>query len=257
MAGNPSLWGMTFRPLMGGLVASVWLACQAPSAPTTMTLDRLHPSLAQTVESMADDTVDIAQARQSELNDVALWVANMLADSGHVDLTFICTHNSRRSHLAQVWAQVGAEVSGLQGVRTFSGGTEATACNPRTVAAMRRAGFQVAVQDTVHGATNPTYDVSMGKDVPGMACFSKTYTDEANPQQGFGAVMTCSSADRECPLVHGAAARFATPYVDPKVSDGTDEEAATYDARCRQIGTEMLYLMGEVKRRIGSKGTKG
>ena len=181
----------------------------------------------------------------------------MLVDSGHVDLTFICTHNSRRSHLAQVWAQVGAEVSGLQGVRTFSGGTEATACNPRTVAAMRRAGFQVAVQDTVHGATNPTYDVSMGKDVPGMACFSKTYTDEANPQQGFGAVMTCSSADRGCPLVHGAAARFATPYVDPKVSDGTDEEAATYDARCRQIGTEMLYLMGEVKRRIGSKGTKG
>ena len=90
-----------------------------------------------------------------------------------------------------------------------------------------------------------------------MACFSKTYTDEANPQQGFGAVMTCSSADRGCPLVHGAVARFATPYVDPKVSDGTDEEAATYDARCRQIGTEMLYLMGEVKRRIGSKGTKG
>ena len=248
---------MTFRPLMGGLVASMWLACQAPSAPTTMTLDRLHPSLAQTVESMADDTVDIAQVRQSELNEVALWVADMLIDSGHVNLTFICTHNSRRSHLAQVWAQVGAEVAGVPGVRTFSGGTEATACNPRTVAAMRRAGFQVAVQDTVRGASNPTYGVSMGKDVAGMVCFSKTYTDGANPQQGFGAVMTCSGADRGCPLVHGAAARFATPYVDPKVSDGTDEEAATYDARCRQIGTEMLYLMGEVKRRIGSKGTKG
>ena len=238
-------------------MASMWLACQAPSAPTTMTLDRLHPSLAQTVESMADDTVDIAQVRQSQLNDVAQWVADMLVDSGHVDLTFICTHNSRRSHLAQVWAQVGAEVAGVPGVRTFSGGTEATACNPRTIAAMRRAGFQVAVQDTVRGASNPTYGVSMGNDLPGMACFSKTYTDEANPQQGFGAVMTCSSADRGCPLVHGAAARFATPYVDPKVSDGTDEEAATYDARCRQIGTEMLYLMGEVKRRIGSKGTKG
>ena len=82
---------MTFRPLMGGLVASVWLACQAPFAQKTMTLDHLHPSLAQTVESMADDTVDIAQARQSELNDVALWVADMLVDSGHVDLTFICT----------------------------------------------------------------------------------------------------------------------------------------------------------------------
>ena len=257
MFGNPSLWDMIFRTLLGGLVACMWFACQSPSTQTTLTLNRLHPSLAQTVEAMADDTVDIAQARQSELNEVTLWVADMLVDSGQVDLTFICTHNSRRSHLAQVWAQVGAEVSGLHGVRTFSGGTEATACNPRTVAAMRRAGFQVAVQDTVQGASNPTYNVSMGKDVAGMACFSKTYADEANPQQGFGAVMTCSSADRGCPLVHGAAARFATPYVDPKVSDGTDEEAATYDARCRQIGTEMLYLMAEVKRRIGSTETKG
>ena len=199
---------------------------------------------------------ELSPERLEELDAMAAWVADQPLETP-TELTFICTHNSRRSHLAQVWAQVGAEVSGLQGVRTFSGGTEATACNPRTVAAMRRAGFQVAVLDTVYGANNPTYDISMGKDVPGMACFSKTYTDEANPQQGFGAVMTCSSADRGCPLVHGSAARFATPYVDPKVSDGTDEEAATYDARCRQIGTEMLYLMGEVKRRIGSKGTKG
>ena len=118
MVGNPSLWDMTFRPLLGGLVASVWLACQAPSAPTTMTLDHLHPSLAQTVESMAYDTVDIAQARQSELNDVALWVADMLADSGQVDLTFICTHNSRRSHLAQ---------SGFSIVSSC--GTRGRACN--------------------------------------------------------------------------------------------------------------------------------
>lgn len=257
MVGKPSLWDMICRTLLGGLVACMWFACQPPSVPTTMTFDHLHPQLAQTATSMAADTVDIDRTRQSELNDLAGWVAEMLVDSGQIDLTFICTHNSRRSHLAQVWAQVGAEASGLQGVRTFSGGTEATACNPRTVAAMRRAGFQVAVQDTVHGAANPTYDVSMGQDVPGMACFSKKYTNEVNPQNGFGAVMTCSSADRGCPSVHGASARFATPYVDPKVSDGTDEEVATYDARCRQIGTEMLYLMAEVKRRIGSTETKG
>ena len=47
----------------------------------------------------------------------------------------------------------------------------------------------------------------------------KTYGDDANPDSGFAAVMTCSSADKGCPIVYGAAARFATPYVDPKVSD--------------------------------------
>ncbi len=83
-----------------------------------------------------------------------------------------------------------------------------------------------------------------------MACFSKKYGDEPNPREGFGAVMTCSSADRGCPIVYGADARFAIPYVDPKVSDGTDAEAATYDARLEQIGTEMLYLMGQVAARV-------
>ena len=83
-----------------------------------------------------------------------------------------------------------------------------------------------------------------------LSCFSKKYGDESNPSEGFGAVMTCSSADRGCPLVYGADARFAIPYVDPKVSDGTDAEAATYDARLEQIGTEMLYLMGQVAARV-------
>jgi hypothetical protein len=98
----------------------------------------------------------------------------------------------------------------------------------------------------LHGATNPTYEVTAGPSLEPMRCFSKVYGDDFNPSDGFGAVMTCSSADRGCPLVYGSAARFSTPYVDPKVSDGTAAEDSTYNARLRQIGTEMLYVMGQV-----------
>ena len=38
------------------------------------------------------------------------------------------------------------------------------------------------------------------------------------------------------------------PFVDPKVSDGTPEEAATYDERCAQIAREMLWVMTEASR---------
>ena len=231
-----------------GLLLGLWMwaACQTPNTPPDM--GALNSPLAMLASELMADTTSIDQARQSELNELAKWTAKSLAERGSADLVFICTHNSRRSHLSQVWAQVGADVAGVKGIRTFSGGTEATACNPRTVAAMQRAGFEVAQQDTVHGETNPTYLVSTG--VSDMACFSKKYGDEPNPSEGFGAVMTCSSADRGCPLVYGADARFAIPYVDPKVSDGTAAEAATYDARLEQIGTEMLYLMGQVAARV-------
>jgi len=225
------------------LVASATFSC---SSPVSMDSSLLHPKLAEAANELLPGNQAMDSARVAELNDLAAWVGEELSAQGHVDLTFICTHNSRRSHLAQVWAQVAADMAGLEGVRTFSGGTEATACNPRTVAAMKRAGFDVVVADTLHGATNPTYEVTAGPALASMRCFSKTYVHESNPGEGFGAVMTCSSADRGCPVVYGSAARFSTPYLDPKISDGTAEEDSTYDARLRQIGAEMLYVMGRV-----------
>ena len=227
------------------LATTVLMSCTETPA---LNMNPWNPRLAETTARLLEDTASVSEERKSELNALAQWTAESLDERGQADLIFICTHNSRRSHLSQVWAQVGADVAGVKGIQTFSGGTEATACNPRTVAAMQRAGFEVVQQDTIHGETNPTYLVSTG--LTDMACFSKKYGDESNPSEGFGAVMTCSSADRSCPLVYGADARFAIPYVDPKVSDGTDSEAATYDARLEQIGTEMLYLMGQVAARV-------
>ena len=230
---------------VAALAATVLMSC---TETPTVNMNPWNPRLAETTVRLLEDTASVSEERKSELNALAQWTAESLDARGQADLIFICTHNSRLSHLSQVWAQVGADVAGIKGIRTFSGGTEATACNPRTVAAMQRAGFEVVQQDTIRGEANPTYLVSTG--VTDMACFSKKYGDESNPSEGFGAVMTCSSADRGCPVVYGADARFAIPYVDPKVSDGTDAEAATYDARLEQIGKEMLYLMGQVAARI-------
>ena len=217
-----------------------------------MKVNSLHPQLAAVAEDLLADTATVSEERKAELNDFAQWVANRLHATGEAEMIFICTHNSRRSHLAQVWAQVAADIAGLEGVRTYSGGTEATACNPRTVAAMRRAGFDVAEWDTTHGSSNPTYEVRPGPQFQGMSCFSKVYGHDINPASGFAAVMTCSSADRGCPIVYGSDARFAIPYVDPKGSDGTPAEDATYDERLRQIGREMLFVMGKASETLST-----
>lgn len=155
-----------------------------------------------------------------------------------VSVTFICTHNSRRSHLGQVWMKVAAEFTGLgDRVHTFSGGTEATACNPRTVAALERAGFHAHNP----GEENPHWQLHYSENKSPVTCYSKRYDDVVNPSADFAAVMTCSEADEACPLIPGADLRLPLTYDDPKASDGTDQEAEVYDERCRQIATEMLY----------------
>ncbi|MCP9234848.1 protein-tyrosine-phosphatase [Lewinella sp. JB7] len=156
-------------------------------------------------------------------------------------LNFICTHNSRRSHLGQIWASVAAHYYDLPHVQTFSGGTEATAFNPRAVAALQRAGF--AIDDP--GGDNPRYVVRFSPDAPPLTCWSKVFDDPANPAKDFAAIMTCSHADENCPFIPGAQLRLPLTYDDPKEADGTPQEADRYDERVRQIGRELFFAFGE------------
>jgi protein-tyrosine-phosphatase len=204
----------------------------------------LYPGLASFISETLSEFDQIPEQRRKQLVQLAGLVTDRSSAGDTTRLTFICTHNSRRSHMSQIWAQTAAHYFGVPRVETFSGGTEATAFNPRAVAALERAGFRI---DTTDETSDPVYRVRYTDDMDPMECFSKVYHQPPNPTQDFLAVMTCSQADRNCPLVLGAAERIAIPYDDPKAFDGTEQETAKYDERCRQIGREMLYLFSRVK----------
>jgi len=149
--------------------------------------------------------------------------------------------------MAQLWAAAAAASYGIGDVETFSGGTEATAFNPRAVAALERAGFEI--KTSAPGDANPKYLVRLSSASDALECFSKVYDQAPNPTSDFCAVMTCSAADEACPRVAGATLRLAIPYDDPKVADGTPDEAATYDERCAQIAREMLFAISRAARK--------
>jgi len=176
-----------------------------------------------------------------ERREILEGLAKIISDSqdASIDLIFICTHNSRRSHMAHLWASLGAEVYGAERVACFSGGTEVSAFNPLAVKTIKNAGFRVSTK--IPGA-NRVYLVSHPGSMKGEKVFSKKYTDPPNPTRGFHAVMTCSDADDACPIVTGSVSRHAITYEDPKVFDGTPQAAEAYAGRCRQIAREMLYI---------------
>jgi arsenate reductase len=186
----------------------------------------------------------IPQERKAALEQLAEYLRDCQSSATPARLIFVCTHNSRRSHMSQLWAAVAAFHYGIANVETFSGGTESTAFNPRAVAAMQRAGFRIEIGQA---GTNPNYHASFAHDTKPQSCFSKVYSDTANPSEGFCAVMTCSSADKSCPSVKGAVARIAIPYEDPKIADDTPQESATYDERSAQICREILYAFSRSK----------
>jgi arsenate reductase (thioredoxin) len=183
---------------------------------------------------------------KEQLRQLAVAIGRRLDETKQAELVFVCTHNSRRSHMAQLLGMAAARRSGLQSVRTFSGGTETTAFNARAVAALGRVGFEISSPD---GGKNPHHLVRLGRGDPPVEAFSKRYDDPPNPSAGFIVVMTCSQADAACPFVRGAVARVAVPYEDPKVADGTPEETARYDERVAQIGRDLAWVFGAVANR--------
>jgi arsenate reductase len=202
----------------------------------------VYPALERYIQTAWSDRGEIPEERQRLLDEVAAFVSTKRRSGEIAELTFICTHNSRRSQMGQVWAATAAAHHGIDRLRAYSGGTEVTVFNPRAVATMRRAGFAIESP----GGANPHHLVKFAEGGPAMECFSKTYDDPTNPGEGFAAIMTCSEAEEACPVVFGAALRVPLRYEDPKVADGTSEEAAVYDERCLQIATEMLYLFSRV-----------
>ena len=189
------------------------------------------------IDHLEDVALNISNDRKTILDQIKSYIQSKDVP----EVNFICTHNSRRSHLSQIWAQTLADYFNTD-IKTYSGGTEATAFHPNAVDAIKRAGFKVEQE----GTDNPRYTIKSDETDEGMICFSKRFDDSPpNPTSGFAAIMTCSEADAECPVVFGADVRIKLFFEDPKISDGTPEESLTYDARCKQIASEMYYVFSK------------
>jgi arsenate reductase (thioredoxin) len=206
--------------------------------------NKVLPDLKALIDNLERQFDRISDDRKAIIKQLTEFISGK-TDTGHrVLLNFICTHNSRRSHISQIWAQTAAHYYKIGNVETFSGGTEATAFNPRAVKAMQEAGFKLSI---IKNGQNPVYEVRYAKDANPLIVFSKRFDDLTNPANDFAAVMTCSHADENCPLVPGASARVALTYNDPKDFDGTPQEAAKYMERVHEIGREILYGFSQVK----------
>lgn len=203
-----------------------------------------YKPLEETIQSLIKNFDNIPADRKAILKQLTDFIEAKYRKNEKIELIFICTHNSRRSHISQIWAQAAAAYYGIGNVLSYSGGTEATAFNPRAVKAMQEAGFKI---NATSEGTNPIYEVEFSDDANEVIAFSKKYDSQTNPQKGFAAIMTCSHADENCPVVFGMEKRISLPYNDPKDFDGTPQEAAKYAERVREIGTEILYAFSHVK----------
>lgn len=203
----------------------------------------ITPQLDKTIEEIVSGFEKISEERKAKLNALTNFIQKRINED-QINLTFICIHNSRRSHLSQFWSQTAAHYYGLHHVHCYSGGTEVTAMYPTVAVALRSLGVEIKELST---DINKVYSLGYAENEHPVIAFSKMYDDSFNPDNGFGAIMVCSSADSNCPYISTAAERILVPFEDPKEFDGSEQETEGYISRAKEIATELFYAFSQVK----------
>ena len=208
----------------------------------TPTKTTLYPRIIDIFGSLQFNT--ISKERREVLRPLIEFIQSKSVKEDMIRINFICTHNSRRSHLSQVWAQAAAAYYQIKNVFCYSGGTEATALFPMAAKALENAGFKVKA---LSEGKNAVYSIKYDENAHPVIGFSKKYDDPFNPESGFAAILTCSQADGACPYIAGAEKRIPITFEDPKAFDGTLQQEEKYNERSMQIATEMSYVFSQIK----------
>lgn len=190
------------------------------------------------------ETETITDERKEVLQPLVDFIQQKVNQQEEIRLNFICTHNSRRSHFAQVWAQTMAHHFGIEKVFCFSGGTEATALFPTVAETLQNTGFKI---DKLSKGENPIFSIKYAENEHPVIGFSKRWDNTFNPQNGFAAIMTCSQADQNCPFIAGAEKRIPITFEDPKKFDNTPQQTEKYNERNLQIATELFYVFSKIQ----------
>lgn len=201
----------------------------------------MYSTILKTVEQFHFE--NISNDRKNILQPLIDYIQGKVNSKKPVNLNFICTHNSRRSHLAQVWAQFAAAYYNIPNINCYSGGTAETALFPKVIETLSNQGFQIF---KITDSNNPIYAIKYDENSSPIIGFSKKYNDAFNPISNFAAILTCSQADDGCPFIAGAEKRIPITYEDPKISDDTTEQTEVYQQRSFQIATEMMYIFSQI-----------
>ncbi|PUB32718.1 arsenate reductase [Elizabethkingia sp. YR214] len=203
----------------------------------------MYQSLLENIREI-QKVYNINEERKNVLLPLIKFIQKKINDKQRININFICTHNSRRSQLCQIWAQTAAAYFNISEVHCYSGGTEDSQLFHKVVETMKIQGFNIL---KISDSNNPVYAIKYSGNTLPIIGFSKKYDNPFNPENSYAAVMTCSQADEGCPFIAGAEVRIPITYKDPKISDNTPEQTQVYAEKSLQIAAEMLYVFSMIK----------
>ena len=171
----------------------------------------------------------IKSGRLDVLDKIASKITSRLKLDLKANVVFVCTHNSRRSQIAEVSLRSFLKVLQIPEISVFSCGTEKTGIPDQIVRLLEGLGFEVLKTGEF---------INVGSEI---TLSSKTFDDPGLPPNLL-AIMVCDHASESCPFVPSFSERISLEFQDPKSADGSPQETVSYENAWKKISREMAYL---------------
>ena len=168
------------------------------------------------------DEVILRDYQKSRVKKISQELSGVINSCNKI--VFMCTHNSRRSQLSEVWANILSNRLNLK-LSFFSAGTEKTKVYKEVIETLCRVGVDINKEGKLNLTSNT------------INIYSKTL-DEIKEDKFIG-IMNCSDAEKHCPLDPRSKKNIKLFYDDPKKYDRTTKESDEYDRTCRLIASEL------------------
>jgi hypothetical protein len=204
-----------------------------------------NPDLMSYCSSLPDEFINVPDSTEEKLKEAGTYIINRLNNGQVTSISFVCEHNSRKSHLGQIWTLMATQYYQLDNVKCYSGGTTPTYVNLRIIKALENTGFKISEKGIA--GKGPLYYLDYGKSSRGFEIFSKRYDHPMNPDTNYLAISLCYNPEECCPISFGADKQLTIPYEDLQTYDNTSLESAKYDEQCRSVARDMFYMMDFVK----------
>ena len=199
-------------------------------------LNKVHENIKEFILKLNENS--ISKKRLKILDKIINELNNNLLNKNYPKIIFICTHNSRRSQFAEIWAHTFSFIFKKK-IKIFSAGTSKEEFNIRAINVLKKVGFKIK-EDA------KKYILNFSENYNSIHMYSKDIS-ELNLKNHFITIMTCADSDKNCPAIPNALARILLSYKDPKSFDNSKQETNKYIATSKKIALELFYLFKNLK----------
>tara|TARA_Y100001949_G_C15986510_1_gene330879 strand:+ start:2001 stop:2567 length:567 start_codon:yes stop_codon:yes gene_type:complete len=175
------------------------------------------------------DSFNPNQKRKKRLDNIASVINENLNKTRSI--VFLCTHNSRRSQICEVWGKVFAEIYRKK-ININSAGAFKTVVHSQVYESIVKCGLVVDNKKEIF------FDKKKFK--------LNSKTIDSLTMKNFIAVMTCSNAEKSCPNDPRSIRNIKMFFNDPRIYDETDKMSREYLNTTIYIAEELNYIFKNI-----------